>query len=108
MKINTVNEVEQYKDLINNCTMIEAKAKSILCKNPSTWGRIVTNAFSVTVKGNSITTNMFATDIVNCSFVKFLEILENSEITLTVESGLLVFLGTGDIEEILLDALYSL
>ncbi|MFY0520594.1 hypothetical protein ACOMCU_22595 [Lysinibacillus sp. UGB7] len=112
MKTNTLqlteNDVYKYNCLIENCNMIEPIAKTILSQNPFKWVNIVTRAFDFTVKGNSISTNSFATYIANCSFIKFIEIIEKNEITLAVEKGMLVFLGTGDIEEILLDSLFNL
>lgn len=100
------NNNKEYMELISKCEMFDPLAKDILSKNPTAWARIATNAFDATVKGNSISVNAFNSYISDCSFIKFLEILEENKVTLTVNEGNLVFLGTGDLEDILLDALF--
>ncbi len=100
------NDIKEYMKLIDNCKMIDPMAKAVLSKYPTAWARIATNAFAFIVKGNSIYVNAFNTYIANCTFIKFLEILENNKITLTFNEGNPVFLGTGDLEEILLDSLF--
>ena len=111
MKTNTFSnndkEIQKYISLINNCKMIEPIAKEILSKNPVAWANIMINAFDVTVKSNAISIESFATYIGNCTFLEFLEILEKNGIILTENAGMLLFLGTGDIEEILLNSLFT-
>ena len=99
------NGIQEYISLIDDSKMIEPMAKEILYKNPFAWVNIITNAFDVTVKGNSISINSFATFLEGCAFGKLLEILEEHRIILTIEKGMLIFLGNGDLETILLDAL---
>ncbi|WP_068985585.1 hypothetical protein [Lysinibacillus xylanilyticus] len=99
------NGIQEYISLIDDSKMIEPMAKEILYKNPFAWANIITKAFDVTVKGNSISINSFTTFLEGCAFEKFLEILEEHEIILTIEKGMLIFFGNGDLETILLDAL---
>ena len=112
MKANTFlsrdNEIQEYISLIEDCKMIEPMAKEILNNNPFAWANIVTKAFDVTVKGNIVSTNTFATYIADCTFVKFKNISEDNTIFLAVEKGMLVFIGNGDIEEILQNALFTI
>ncbi|MEB2280118.1 hypothetical protein LAV73_08930 [Lysinibacillus xylanilyticus] len=109
MKTNTFSnndkEIKKYISLINNCKMIEHIAKEILSKNPVAWINIMIKAFDVTVKSNAISIDSFAMYIVKCTFIEFLEILEKNGIILTEDAGMLLFLGTGDLEEILLNSL---
>lgn len=100
------NNNKEYMELISKCEMLDPLAKDILSKNPTAWARIATNAFDATVKGNSISVNAFNNYISDYSFINFLKILEENKITLTVNEGNLVFIGTGDLEDILLDALF--
>ena len=106
MKTIANDNNKEYMKLISKCEMLDPLAKDILSKNPTAWARIATNAFDATVKGNSISVNAFNRYISNCSFINFLEILEENKIILAVNEGNLVFLGTGDLEDILLDALF--
>lgn len=111
MRSNTIlkNEAtnKEFISLISSCNMIEPLAKEILNNNSYAWANIVTRAFDYTVKGNSISVNYFATYISDCTFIKFLEVLKRNDIILAVERGMLLFLGKGDIEEILLDELFA-
>lgn len=107
MKTNVYeNEIQEFRKLIDNCMMIEPMAKVILKKTPFAWVRIATTAFDFTVKGKNISVNSFNSYLINRTFIEFLEILENNKITLAVNEGNLVFLGTGDIEDILLNSLF--
>lgn len=101
-------DIKDFVSLITGCDMIEPLAKEILINSPFAWANILTRAFDYTVKGNSISVNSFATYIADCTFIKFLNVLKRNDISLAVEKGMLVFLGKGDIEEILLDELFSI
>ena len=101
------NEIQEHISLIEDSKMIEPMAKEILNKNPFAWANIIIKTFDVTVKGNSISINSFATFLEGCTLVKFLEILKEHDIILTIEKGMLIFLGNGDLEDILLDALFN-
>lgn len=100
------NGINEYIKLIDNCKMIDTRAKAILSKYPTAWARIATTAFDFTVKGKRSSVDAFNTYIANCTFIKFLEILENNKITLVVNENAFAFIGTGDLEEILLDSLF--
>ncbi len=101
-------DTKDFVSLITDCEMIQPLAKEILNNHTFAWANIFTRAFDYTVKGNSISVNTFATYIADCTFIKFLDVLKRNDIILAVEKGMLVFLGNGDIEDILIDELFTI